>query len=350
MAGTSDYWGNIRVVIGEMTELGKQYPCIFITDSNKDILYQFNLGYDSELQVGNCKLDDLNQDGLADLQIWTNQGICLLYQRKDGSFIEEWEVNEEVVIENCLYKKWFSRAEDNANGIQLSLYFTQLSEEQVRGRICIGGLAGNECFSMLSHTASRVNLGTGYFEGKVIDGVARCKFQNEDGEEGWLTISFEDQDVLTATVEWEDQENAALKAENYYMEEYNIYQHVISEDETAITKVNERLSRDVNLKKWGNVKILVCESTNLEKGVCAPLLFMTDQEGNLLYQFDVASPSNCLITDLRVEDLNGDSYEDVAVTISVVGEELQYEPLEEHYFYQQPDGMFLFREFNVAID
>lgn len=82
MDGTSDYWGNIRVVIGEMTELGKKYPCVFITDSNEDILYQFNLGYDSKLQIKDCNLDDLNQDGLVDIEIWTSQGICSFYYVK----------------------------------------------------------------------------------------------------------------------------------------------------------------------------------------------------------------------------------------------------------------------------
>ena len=145
---TSDYWGNIWVVTGEMTERGKKYPCIFITDSNKDILYQFNLGYDSKLQISNIKLDDLNQDGLADIGISTDQGMCSFYQSRDGSFAEEWEGNEKIDVENYLYKKWFSRAEsdENVDGIQFSLYFTQLSKDQVGGRICIGNLAGSECF------------------------------------------------------------------------------------------------------------------------------------------------------------------------------------------------------------
>ena len=206
---------------------------------------------------------------------------------------------------------------------------------------------------MLSETASRVELGTGYFEGKLIDGVARCKFEDEDGEAGWLTLSFEDQDVLTATIEWGEQENAALKTGRYCMGKYNVYQHLVSENEAAITEVNERLSCDLSLQEWGCIKILVCKSTNLETGVCAPLLFMTDQEGNLLYQFDVSSPSNCMITELWIEDLNGDNYEDVAVTISVAGEkktdnEVQYEQLENRYFYQQLDGTFLYRGFHLA--
>ena len=356
LEGVSDYWGAIRLITGEMTALGKKYPCVFITDQDKNILYQFDLGYDEKMQIRSCSLEDLNQDGLTDIEVTTSHDIWHFYQQRNGCFVEKRQGEEKKVCnEDYLYKRWICRedGDEKADAIQLSFYFTQISEECVRGRFCIGGLAENECFSMLSKAETRMNLGTGYFEGKLINESARCKFQNEDGKTGWITISFENENALTAMIEWGEKEyNSDLKAGSYVLEAYNIYERMISDKVLANTKISEELSCDINFKKWGEVKLLICESTNPKTEVRTPLFYITDKDGYLLYEFDVSSPNNCIITNLQAEDIDGDKDEDIVVTISLVGEkktgeELQYMPIEKRYFYQQSNGTFLYRKFNA---
>lgn len=103
-----DNWGNINVET-VLIKGNKPYSMIFFTDHFHDIIYQFPIyppAFQSAIDYSEIEIIDIDQDGIEDIRITTSDydvdiptdvGPIIFYQRRDGLFFEAY-LNEEGVF------------------------------------------------------------------------------------------------------------------------------------------------------------------------------------------------------------------------------------------------------------
>ncbi len=67
-----NYWGNIKVVPVQMTSTNKEYPVLYLVNSNNDIFYCFDTSFQVGTRISKLKIYDINNDGLKDIICITN--------------------------------------------------------------------------------------------------------------------------------------------------------------------------------------------------------------------------------------------------------------------------------------
>lgn len=141
-----------------------------------------------------------------------------------------------------------------------------------------------------------------------------------------------DSDLIKATVEYSSV-NVAPEHQQY--DGTLIFRPLHISDVIGFVKC-EDLSFDVNLNSWGDVRVVV---GNIEYGpsrrVPWAALFLTDLNGNVLYNFGRPWTNGIRIIDVTVDDLNNDGLLDVFVS---VGEAPMY--IFDWHFYQLENGWF----------
>ncbi len=91
-----NYWGNIRVVPVQMTSTNKEYPVLYLVNSNNDIFYCFDTSFQVGTRISKLKIYDTNNDGLKDIICITNfiedESIepikRIFFQKENGLFYE----------------------------------------------------------------------------------------------------------------------------------------------------------------------------------------------------------------------------------------------------------------------
>lgn len=245
---------------------------------------------------------------------------------------EESSVKQEEVVENnaeqeqreidCeyssfLWKSWIVDEPVSGND-QFGFIITKVNDKEIEGVIVIGGDAddwywyGNE----------RCEL----FKGTITENQAVCTFQYE-GCQAEAVFLFQEHDRIEAGVKC-DQMDIDMR--------YQFRPYRFSDISVALN--DDLFSATVYLETWGEVNLI---SATIDDNHSYPILFLTDEEGNILYEDSCVNGLSFL--DIFVEDLNQDGRQDIWVILSnTIDAGLQGGGL-VNVFYQTGDGRFCHR-------
>ncbi len=167
-----------------------------------------------------------------------------------------------------------------------------------------------------------------YFTGYIEDSKINCKLWFENKEVGSMVIEYIAEDRLNADVEFH-YEDTEFNSESIY-KVYNIKDL----KETDIILDYGR-AVDAELDKQGKVQMIPGLLLNRHT---YPVAFITNEQGDILYQLSTGFHTGSRIEEFRIYDMNGDGLEDIEV-VTYFGKDYIIEPF--HWgFYQDENGTF----------
>lgn len=365
-----DSWGVIQLVSGQMRYADKDYPCIFMTDRNGNIIYLLYYGYINGFKISHMEVRDINGDGLKDISVWMEQ--CRVkentvsedkelqynfYQQEGGNFwrerIDQIEEKEEIDFQSYVQKIWVADMDKNTDDVYTTLcsfYISDINDHNIEGRFSLNGILEKECFEMESDPKQEISLGLGYFMGEIVDNVAECRFQDDEGNTGRMTITLWDENQIEADMEWIDKHpvyeeaHSDWKEGNYCFRPYNLSDLNIYN----VTEISEKLSFETDMNQWGSVRFVPAKVTNVERGNYGACAYLTNSEGDILYSFDTGSNNGMEIADAIVTDVDGDGLKDVCIGMIYTDNMEKFTEkniiVYERIYYQQKNGLFLYED------
>ncbi len=221
-----------------------------------------------------------------------------------------------------------------SNHYVLSFFITKIEEGVIEGEFGIGYIPWptfyNRYFKSSSVTEER-------FKGKVFNNTANFSFNSEDGVKGDAILSFKENGEIEISVNFYTIDKHYEKIDNqseemslrfpinkkYLLKPYNI-KNIDS------VKLSETKMYKTDLDSWGTVNVTII--TIYTTRTFYPEVYLTNDNGDILYQIDGYYPSGVGIEDVIIEDINGDGLKDIKI-ISAPGEA-------EFTFYQLDNGLF----------
>lgn len=238
-------------------------------------------------------------------------------------------------IENlkaCMKKIWIVDGEGREDIYfgPFSFCITSIQRGIVEGEYRYNGIATWEYYE---------DDGKGKFTGRIRNGRVECSFQSEEGNEANLILtSWEDMQIKAEVGcirnggRWQYSEESK---ETYHFRPYNL------SDVENITVLEEH-SFEMELNSWGYIRFVAARIDNIGLGRYYPATYLTDIEGNILYQFGSnAYTAGEEIYDIVIEDINEDGLMDIGViTWFSFIDKNEEKDLTRWDFCQRQDGRF----------
>ncbi|MCL2147425.1 MAG: hypothetical protein FWH52_06425 [Synergistaceae bacterium] len=240
-----------------------------------------------------------------------------------------------------LMKNWV--ADDWGGGVYiypLSFFITGIENSAIRGKFRTRAVAVPDFYYY------RFDTWLGDLAGVVNNNIAECSFSNELGDKGIITLLFEGDDRIVATLDYEEVE--FMKKEDYYNDLRRIYardpefyNRLLPMDGTYvfrpynITDVEHRIDPCktrlfvIDLDSWGTVSFITVVSSDNKP---TPFAYLTNDYGDILYEFSAPFQTGTELIDIVVEDMNGDGLKDIMIITDY--DEVTW------YFYQMDNGLF----------
>lgn len=161
---------------------------------------------------------------------------------------------------------------------------------------------------------------SGRFTGKMVGSEMQCQLWYEEEEAGNMVLSPTIDNRLNAAIEYRGADRE-LTFKVYNIEDLKPTD-IILDQNRAIT---------VDVDKWGKVQII--------RGIMYsddsyPVAFMTNEQGDILYEFQAEYESGTLIKEIEVLDFNKDGLKDVNIVTRDYDDEM--EPV--HWLFYQEEG------------
>lgn len=288
----------------------------------------------------------------------STKSVIIKTEQRMWQFLEEYEKkNEEIVmslnsmptfeeVENlkaCIKRVWVVDGVENEDTYYgpFSFCITSMQHGIIEGEYRYNGIATWEFDE---------KDGKGKFTGRIRNGRVECSFQNkEENEVNLILTSWEDMQIeaevgcIRNDGRWQySRENR----ETYRFRPYNL------SDVENITVLDEH-SFEMELDSWGHIRFVAARADNIGLGRYYPATYLTDIEGNILYEFGSTEyTAGEEIYDIVIEDINGDGLKDIGV---ITWFSFMYENGEKNFtrwdFCQKQDGTFyLNHSYSVNLD
>lgn len=252
--------------------------------------------------------------------------------------------SDSINYEQYLKKIWIVKDWDGEAYCFASFSIIRLEDGIIEGRLTTGEIAEPEFYSSnyfnnphLPNFEDIKNLPNANLFGKINNDVAECQFEDEHGNKGNVTIVFNENDEIEATIKYTYKEESYkdLCLDGIYtFRPYNI-----SDIEGIDQLMTNSISIDLNY--WGNVKI---ESLVVLGNKPHPSVFLTDNQGNIFYRFSEPYQTGSKVIDIALKDLNGDGLKDITIITAFYDYKtgLIYSdmPQIEWVLYQMKNGLF----------
>lgn len=166
--------------------------------------------------------------------------------------------------------------------------------------------------------------------GTINKNIAECQLSDSKGNKGTIRLVFKENDEIEATIK------LTAKSQNTNMQPQEGTFEFIPYKLSSIKGFS--LIKDqsfmVNLNSWGNVRFV---SGKLTAGNHIPVVFyLTDKEGDILFNFDSSLPYNVDVKAVSFADLNKDGLKDIII---IVDSNDGVAPVATVYL-QKTDGLF----------
>ncbi|MCL2610204.1 MAG: hypothetical protein FWE02_00830 [Defluviitaleaceae bacterium] len=175
--------------------------------------------------------------------------------------------------------------------------------------------------------------------------VAKGTFEGDSGFGGNITLKFEEKGIIDVILEYTgspDKHDYQLQYGEFSLRPLNI---ITDFEQNEYFVINEDLTFETTLNSWGDVIFFAGFHDGSRH---FPAVYLTDTNGNLLYDFRANFATFTYIYEIIIEDRNGDGLLDVAIIAD--GGEVSYETILatgssdyrffHWYFYQLENGWF----------
>lgn len=228
------------------------------------------------------------------------------------------EIADEIDYSFYLKKTWIVdgwEKDERRRDYPISIIFTKIEGKYIEGYFDIEGMVSSGYYYFLNNAYREPDR----FQGMLYAGTAECKYDDSNGRNGTFNLKFYDTDRIEVQLEDDETQIYLLRPYNLSNEEFRDYQ----------------VSYEIDLDSWGIVNMFYANSDNNHS---LPLVFLTNEQGDILYDFTAAYQSDSEVQDIIIEDINGDGLKDVEVVtfFSAIPDAYRF----EWYFYQRENGTF----------
>ncbi|WP_167956256.1 hypothetical protein [Anaerosporobacter faecicola] len=238
------------------------------------------------------------------------------------------EDSSKVIDYNQYLKKiWVMKNWAGGGYNYFSFFISRIEDGVIEGKLSTGSIAEPE-FYFYSFD-STTNLGD--LTGTVNNGIAECKFSDQDGNEGNVTLIFKENDEIEVTIEYTDKGSAYKDLSldgNYHFRPYNL-----TDLEDFIPLKEYSFEKKIN--SWGSVNFVSGEVNHGDRFY--PAAYLTNEYDDIFYEFQASFQTGTKIIEVSIKDINGDGLEDIKI---VTAFEDSYIENIEWIFYQRDDGLF----------
>lgn len=154
------------------------------------------------------------------------------------------------------------------------------------------------------------------FYGKIYEGTAECEYIDREGESGKFAFTMFDNNEMEVMLE---------EGQSYLLIPYNV---------SRWKYCTEPVIAEVEMDSWGKVNLFYAVMDSLHP---TPMVFLTNEQGDILYEFYASYRSGSEVREVIIEDMNGDGLKDVKV-VTDFGDPEGYRF--DWYFYQGENGLF----------
>ncbi len=267
-------------------------------------------------------------------------GDLIFYEASDASYMRDAEwVFEESDEEILLLKKYmpqysftYASEEKCPKGYRILLdkvwvgeldskkkyyfYFTEVTENQVKGRIDTSFLTPP---GPTSNTFVLSESSSGIFTGEIEGEIANCSFELQNGESGAFQIEMSG-----------SEQGETIKLKN--LDETSVSFKPLHLSELESFEQNNKIELCFGEGVWRGCHIVVGETTNTGRGTMWADIYFADASDNILYSLDYnGAGAGEIVKSIKLVDLNEDCLEDIRV---------EYEDGKTIQFRQRDDGLF----------
>ena len=234
------------------------------------------------------------------------------------------EVDRKQILD---YNKIINRTWVDSNSTSRAGYFSIYKMEE--------GILGGR-YSVLPIVTPSRYCKTENFTGTIDNGAALCHFNDSYGNSGTIKMLFLNNEEIEATVKLEEKslDEEVVPLEGTYkfvpLNIHNVKEYRIIKDKSFA----------VNLSLWGNVNLTCIEIMGSIHE--APLvILLTDEKGNILFDFLPDAPYAAKPQEIVLEDINEDGLKDVIFLIYVPDREGNMNYFSTLVYLQQDNGCFV---------
>lgn len=247
------------------------------------------------------------------------------------------EAADIICYDEYTKKTWIPEGYDGW-AAPFTFVITKVKNETIEGKVSIGG------FTDLSGEYDMA-YGVKKFSGIITNEIAKCQFKDENEINRTLELTFLDDTKMMGTLkpsyeELQKNENYD-KSGTYFLRPYNLrdreeyLEYEIFEEKVSI-------SNGDGLEFWREVNIV---TGIMNTSHPYPVVYLTNKQGDILYNFYVARINGVDVLDIFIEDFNGDGLNDLKIITGLSNGDDDQDKLELTWiFYQNEDGLFYMDE------
>lgn len=313
--------GRAKLVTGQMKDEkeGFAYPQAYVTDMDGIILYRLDMGILFGTEISDIRLEDMDGNGTEDVSIIIRYSMENVEDR-EGTI--EWTYNqnpeggfeikeEEMDYERYLRKVWVVKAGvgDNVFGMDVGFRITDISNGIVKGNFCVEGIASTSTFYDNS------------LEGRIVNNVADCiitRSLSGNDNYGRAVLKFCDDgtiEVLSRYNHVYEHEVTERYEGRYLCRPYNI-------SDMTEREIIDEYTFETELDGWGDIWIVTMLTDVFpEKGYFFSEAYITDEKRNVLFEFRLYSDPYLKVSNVVLEDYDGNGVEDVEFYLTMTKRE-----------------------------
>ena len=244
----------------------------------------------------------------------------------NGDFLEARTGNHEEEFRQYLGKIWIIDCDEEENyHYPYSFFITSIENGELKGEFQVGMRITPSNYSEDTENIHSLS-------GSINGDIAECYFQDRYGNSGFIVLKFIDFNRIDIGIEYLNEpikhDNNVFLDERYSFRPYNILDYK--------NFVASSLSVDFSIRSYG-------EEVNIVAGIIEgnkpyPAICLTNDKGDILYEFGAPYQVSSEVKEILVEDLNGDGLQDVKITtyFSDIPEAYNF----EWFFYQNEYGLY----------
>lgn len=251
----------------------------------------------------------------------------------EKNIVNETESKEHDIDYSYYIRKiWINEGSEQQKSMDdLFLYLNRVNGENIEGEIYTGEMPISSYFYDLSFDSNY----QWNFMGKILDDSVKCKFVGEEMN-GNISLVFNNANIvgnieLTEEVVLNDK---FINEGTYNFRPYTIKDVNSQYEEHGISTILlDEYSYEVHIDSWGKVHFI---SMMVNSNKPHPLFFLANEESEILYRFYAPFQNGLDVTEISVDDIDGDGLEDIVVILGAkdIGGVVAW------IFFQTKDGMF----------
>jgi len=216
-----------------------------------------------------------------------------------------------------IVKNWYKGA------CNYSFSISKIANGEIQGKFATGDMAAPGYYYYLHN-----HLGD--LTGTINNGIAECQFSDKDGNKGNVRIVFKTTDEIEATITYVDK---SQRYKDYSLDGTFLFRPYNLKDIDRFEPIIDQCFT-VDLNSWGTVNFV---SGKLVGRHIPMVFYLTNKDGDVLYNFGNIAPDNMNVEAVSFQDVNKDGLMDIIIIIGFDGGSARIATV----LFQQADGSFI---------